>query len=191
MPTRLSTEEPPSVAPPPPNYQPQQSRMSPQWQNYAPPPPVTPPIQQQQSYSPYFIPPPSAVSAPPNAQQKRTVRLWLILGILGGTLMLCLIVSLVSYAISSQSSPTRTLTTYCNALKIADFATAYSQFSTTYQTNISESTFNNNHHGVSNCNVFTSNEICYRFTNNTTEIYAYSFDSSEKILTEIATGNTC
>lgn len=201
LPTRRSEE--PKVAPPPPTHQGQQSYTPPppqqqpyapsyQQQSYAPPPPVS----QQQAYSPYAAPPPM-IAIPPTGQKKNR-KLWLGLGIAGGALALCVVISLIAYAASLQqsstgsSSPTQTLTTYCNALKSKDFTTAYNQLSSSAQSSVSFDSFSSTHSTVSGCVVNTpaANEVCYTFSTGSSEIFGYTFQSSDDKITSEQPGST-
>lgn len=127
--------------------------------NYAPPAPqyVPPaPSYGQPSVAPSYGAYPSAV-----APKKSNRTLFIILGsVIGGVVLLCVIISLVGYAI--RSTPEKTLTTYCNALKSADYQAAYNQFSQANQSQESEaqfaSAFTSTHISVVSCAVSNTSD---------------------------------
>jgi len=147
----------PTVAVPPPAantaYGAGQQNNQPYAQN--PPPPVQPDYSQPPMYPPPPAPvygqpevayPPMQPPAPPYGYPpaippKRSNRtLFVILGsVVGGIILLCILVSVIVYAV--RSTPEKTLTAYCNALKSGDYQTAYNQFSTGIQRQESEAQF--------------------------------------------------
>jgi FHA domain len=153
--------------------------------NAVPPPPYTaygqdaqqgyqPPAQGFQSAQPYpppYAPPPYAPPAtpgfagnvaPPKGRSRRT--LWIILGIVGGVLLLtCIACGVLVYAV--RSTPTKTLTDYCNDLKNKDFQSAYGELSSTVQSQVTEAQYTSVENtsitplrGVSSCNVHDVND---------------------------------
>lgn len=85
--------------------------------------------------------PPPPLRAPPSTQpQKKSRRgLWITLGVIGGVLVLGFILLVVIGA--NVSTPTKTLQTYCGALKQRDYQTAYNQLSQGQHSLQSESQF--------------------------------------------------
>ncbi len=116
---------------------------------YAQNPP--PPVPNYAPPAPQYVPPVPSYGQPPVAQpyaaypsavapKKSNRTLFIILGsVIGGVVLLCVIISLVGYAI--RSTPEKTLTTYCNALKSQDYQTAYDQFSSANRSQESEAQF--------------------------------------------------
>lgn len=127
--------------------------------NYAPP-------------APQYVPPAPSYGQPPVAQlygayppavapKKSNRRLFIILGsVIGGVVLLCVVISLVAYAV--RSTPEKTLTTYCNALKSADYQAAYNQFSQANQSQESEaqfaSAFTSTHISVVSCAISNTSD---------------------------------
>ncbi len=119
-------------------------------QNYPPPAPAyTPPAPSYAPPAPSYVPPvggyvPPAgqpYNYPPAVPPKKSNRtLFIILGsVIGGLLLLCVFFSVV-YNLT-RSTPEKTLTSYCNALKTGDYQTAYNQFSRAIQSQESEAQF--------------------------------------------------
>lgn len=79
---------------------------------------------------------------------------------LGGIVLLCVLISIVLYAV--RSTPEKTLTTYCDALKSGDYQTAYNQFSSGIQRQESEaafaSAFTSTHLSVTSCTVSNTSD---------------------------------
>ena len=87
-------------------------------------------------------PPFSVVPDSPSVGKKGRRGLWITI-----SLIALLIVSVSSFFVISyinRSTPTRTLDTFCNALRQQDYQSAYNQFSQKLQKTFSESTFANN-----------------------------------------------
>ncbi len=146
----------PTVAVPPPAntaYGAGQQNNQPYAQN--PPPPVQPNYGQPPMYPPPPAPgysqpdaayPPLQPAAapygyPPAIPPKKSNRtLFIILGsVVGGIILLCIIVSVIVYA--ARSTPEKTLSAYCDALKSGDYQTAYNQFSLGIQRQETEAQF--------------------------------------------------
>ncbi|GAC1627182.1 MAG: hypothetical protein NVS4B11_24310 [Ktedonobacteraceae bacterium] len=137
----------PTIAVPPPAplantvYGVEQQNYQPYAQSPPPPPygqpvsayPPAPSYGQPQAAPPYGY--------PPAVQPKKSNRtLFIILGsVLGGVILLCVLISIVVNA--TRSTPEKTLTAYCNALKGGDYQTAYNQFSHSIQSQESEAQF--------------------------------------------------
>ena len=192
----------PTVAAPPPTAYgnanaPQSYQQPPAYSSYpdaaqspfAPPPPQQPySVPPQQPYgTPGYPPPPvPSYAAPGTVQQKSRRGLWITLGVIGGVLLLfCIACSVFVYA--ARSTPGKTLTTFCNALKSQDYQTAYDQLSTGLKNQFTESQFaaafsNNGGSGnVTNCSVSNTSDngttgngtITYTFANGSTVIDDY------------------
>ena len=101
-----------------------------------PPPPA--PVYGQPNYPP---PPAPPYGYPPAIPAKRSNRrLFIVLGsVVGGLILLCILVSVIVYA--TRSTPEKTLTTYCDALKSGDYQTAYNQLARTIQDQETEAQF--------------------------------------------------
>lgn len=148
----------PTIAVPPPTaaantaYGMGQQNNQPYAQN--PPPPVQPIYGQPPMYPPpapvygqpgAAYPPPQPPAAPygyppaiPPKKGNRT--LFIILGsVVGGIILLCIVASIIVYA--TRSTPEKTLSAYCDALKSGDYQTAYDQFSASIQRQESEAQF--------------------------------------------------
>ncbi len=104
-----------------------------------PPPPAPPYGQPDGAYLPPQPAPPYGY--PPAIPPKRSNRtLFVILGsVVGGIILLCILVSVVVYA--ARSTPEKTLTAYCDALKSGDYQTAYNQYSLGIQRQVNEAQF--------------------------------------------------
>ncbi|HZU70148.1 MAG TPA: FHA domain-containing protein [Ktedonobacteraceae bacterium] len=159
-----------------PSYLPTEAAASPYSQYEASPPPAyqppldyqAPPVQQ-----PYAAPPPPAYSpygapaaqpaygaavgavpgagAPPARQSRRT--LWIVLGVVGVVIVLAIL--LFAVVAANASTPTKTLDTFCNAIKNRDYQTAYNQLSSFRQTQISEADFANFFSSATSCSYST------------------------------------
>lgn len=159
-----------------------------------PPPPDYPYAQPQQGYAPpsmnaQGMPGTAAIpgyAAPAGApvQRRSRRRLWIILGIVGGVLLLLIILFAVIGA--NASTPTKTLNAFCNALKSGDYPTAYNQLSSGLQKQFgSESEFalvfstNGNLGKVTDCSVSNVNDsagsgtINYTFSSGNTLVDDY------------------
>ena len=148
-------------ASPPPAYQaPPDYQVPPAQQaSQVPPPPYSPYGSPAQPA--YVAPPPGVPGAgvPPARQSRRT--LWIVLGIVGGVLVLGIIACVVVFAVVANSStPSKTLQAYCDALKTRDYQTAYNQFSSNVQSQISEAQYASiedgsvrSLNGISSCSV--------------------------------------
>lgn len=132
-----------AVPPPAPLASTVYSGNQPYAQNPPPAPQYVPPAPQYAPPAPSYRQPPAqpyGVYPPATAPKKSNRRLFIILGsIIGGIVLLCIVVSLIGYAV--RSTPEKTLTTYCNALKSADYQTAYNQLSRANQSQESEAQF--------------------------------------------------
>lgn len=117
----------PTVAAPPPGPQ-----------GYQPYQQVPPPFYPPQQPGPYNAPYPNYGPALSPAQlQKRSHRgLWIALSIVGIVIVL---VGILAYA--NRSTPTKTLTTFCNDIVNHNFSDAYQQLSSSFQSRLSETTF--------------------------------------------------
>lgn len=119
-------------------------------------------------YSPYGAPAQPAYGAPapgfvtpgaPPSGKRNNRTLWIILGIVGGVVVLGIIACVAIFAVVANSStPTKTLDTFCNALKTRDYQTAYNQLSTFRKTKISESDFANLFTPANSCTYSTPSE---------------------------------
>lgn len=122
---------------------------------YAQQAPVPPPPQQQSQFQqPQLayqgVPPYTGyASAPPPlpgyqqqpAQQRKGRRgLWIALGAIIAVILV-IIIAVVAYAVFAVSTPEKTFSTYCNALKNSDYQTAYNQLSSQEQSRFSEKAF--------------------------------------------------
>jgi hypothetical protein len=152
---------PPPAYQPPPDYQ-----VPPVQQPYgAPPPPA---------YAPYGAPAQPAygtpvagipgAAAPARRQSRRG--LWIALGIVGAIIILAII--LFAVVAANLSTPTKTLDTFCNAIKNKDYQTAYNQLSSFRQTQISEADFANFFSSASSCSYSTPNQNGTTATTNLT-----------------------
>lgn len=128
----------PTVAVPPPNfahYDANEQRASQQ-----PPPPPT--YQQQYPAAAYaqYAPPLAPAYAPVPVRKKSHRGLWItLISIFVLLVVACVAVGAVVYA--NRSTPTRTLSAFCSALKANDYHTAYQQLSASAQSTKSESDF--------------------------------------------------
>ena len=117
-------------------------------------------------------------------RQRSNTRLWIILGAIG---VLALLLWL-GFGLLKNSTPTQTLTDYCNALKSGDYQAAFNLVTSTLQID-GEQVFANNeqqfiagHHGISNCSVIrvvedngstAFVEISYTYGDGGTESHTY------------------
>ena len=131
--------------PPPPPQAP--ASAYPQQGYQQPPPPaypVYPPPPSQQAYAPPAGQPGYPGYAAPVVPQRRSRRgLWIALSIIGGVVLLgCIGCGVLVFAVGlAASTPTKTLDTFCTALKNGDYQTAYNQLSNRLQSGGSESEF--------------------------------------------------
>lgn len=111
-----------------------------------PPPPGPAPVYPPYNSAPSYYPPyeqrpakPAANSALAKFRNNPRFRLYAI----GAGIALVLIIVIVAVAVRNTSSPTQTLTAYCNAYKAGDYSSAYDLFSTNLQGQISRAQFVN------------------------------------------------
>jgi len=112
--------------------------------NQVPPPPVPAPAYPPYNPAPSYYPPyeqssskPSAASLMARFRSNPRFRLYAI----GAGVALVLIIAIVAFAARNASSPTQTLTTYCNDYKAGDYAAAYDLFSSNLQGQITKAAF--------------------------------------------------
>jgi flagellar basal body-associated protein FliL len=149
----------PTVAVPPPNFAHYNAN---EQRDYQQPPP--PPAYQQQypAAAPAQYAPPLAPAYPPPALVRKKSRrgLWItLISIFVLLVIACVAVGAVVYA--NRSTPTRTLTAFCTALKANDYHTAYQQLSVSAQGTKSESDFTTTFQkvgGVKDCTFNNVNE---------------------------------
>jgi hypothetical protein len=128
------------------------------------PPQYVPPAPQYAPPAPSYGQPPAqpyGAYPPLAAPKKSNRRLFIILGsVIGGIVLLCIVFSVIAAAV--RSTPEKTLTTYCNALKSQDYQTAYDQFSRANQSQESEaqfaSAFTSTRVTVTNCSVSNTSD---------------------------------
>jgi FHA domain/NTF2-like N-terminal transpeptidase domain len=109
--------------------------------------PHTPPAgyQRPPAYQGYAVPqpqyaPPGAPGYSPGGATKKKGRgLWIVLSIIA--ILLIVVVAFTAYAYANRSTPTRTLTTFCNDLKSGNYHDAYQQLSSGAQSQQSEANF--------------------------------------------------
>ncbi len=130
------------------NQSPQYAPPAPQ---YAPPAPSygQPPAQPYGAYPPLTAP------------KRSNRRLFIVLGsVVGGIVLLCILFGVIAAAV--RSTPEKTLTTYCNALKSEDYQTAYNQFSRANQSQESEAqfaaAFSSTHVKITGCSVSNTSD---------------------------------
>jgi predicted component of type VI protein secretion system len=132
-----------TMAAPPSAYPATVAAPSPGPQEYQqiPPPPVY--NQPSPSPSPYNVAPyPNYDAMQPPPQQRSRRGLWITLGIIGAVVLLLCVVGILAYA--GRSTPTKTMTTFCNDLTSSNFHDAYRQLSSRVQSQESEATFTSN-----------------------------------------------
>jgi len=132
----------PTVAAPPPYTNYDQGYMPPQ-QGYPPPsaayPPSYVPSGQPGYGTPDYAGAGAAMNLGPTTTTPRTNRNLLIGLVAGGAIVVVLLI--VLFAVVLPSTPTKTLTSYCNALKSGDYHTAYGLLSNSVQSQTTESQF--------------------------------------------------
>jgi hypothetical protein len=102
--------------------------------NASPPPPAYAPLPMGQPPIPSYAPPLQPIS------KKSRRGLWIALGVIGAVLVLmCVGFSVLVFA--NLPTPAKTLDTFCNALTSGDNHTAYTQFSSSLQSQIPEAAF--------------------------------------------------
>ncbi len=120
-----------------------------------PPPPVY--AQPNQAYP---AQPAGPYAYPPATAPKRSNRtLFIILGsVVGGLVLLCILAS-VLVAIT-RSTPEKTLTAYCDAVKSGDYPTAYNQYAKNIQRQVSEAQFESvfNNIKITGCSVSNTSD---------------------------------
>ncbi len=148
----------PTVAVPPPNFAPYNANE--QRASQQPPPP---PAYQQYPAAAYaqYAPPLAPAYAPPAPVHKKSRRgLWItLISIFVLLVVACVAVGAVVFA--NRSTPTKTLTAFCSALKANDYHTAYQQLSVSAQGTKSESEFTTTFEkvgGVKDCTFNNVNE---------------------------------
>ena len=169
-----------------PGYLPAEAAAAPYSQYEASPPPAYQPPPDYQvagAQSPYVMPPapyspygspaqPAYVTPAPGvpavvtpAGKRNNRKLWTILGIVGGVVVLAIIASVVLAVVANSSNPTKTLQAYCDGLRNGDYQTAYNQLSNTIQGQVTETQFADSNRqaantagGISSCTVNSVNQ---------------------------------
>jgi len=131
----------PTVAAPPPYTNYDQGYVPPQ-QEYPPPPAAypsyAPPV--QSGYGPPdYAGAGAGINLGPTTTAPRTNRN-LLIG-LGAGGVIVVVVLIVLFAVVLASTPTKTLTSYCNAVKSGDFHTAYGLTSSSFQSQVTEAQY--------------------------------------------------
>ena len=132
---------------------------------------LPPPAPQYVPPAPPYVPPAPSYGQPPAqpygayppavAPKRSNRRLFIVLGsVVGGIVLLCILFGVIAAAV--RSTPEKTLTTYCNALKSGDYQTAYDQFSQANQSQESEaqfaSAFTSTHITVTSCSISNTSD---------------------------------
>lgn len=101
--------------------------------------PAQPAYQGVPSY-PNYPPGPPVFQQPPAPQRKGRRGLWIVIGAVI-VVVLVLVIAIIAYGAFTASTPDRTFSAYCNALKNSDYQTAYNQLSSQTQSRLNEKAF--------------------------------------------------